>query len=361
MQGGRALLVAAILLTVGCIGAVAEGTPAMEHRDTADERAQEIDAEGELLSVNAFETNQTPEDVPQNPQGPSPADVVHDDRIGDGGPPAWVYEYRLDNATLDVIVSDDGTVLHEERDDDVEEDAVPLGDWEVTSVEAVDIVQDNNASWTISEEGMAFYHLSREDDEETEEVGDPIWRMGRVSMDSGLMVASVNAMTGEFLGAESVDFGGTIPSFSFGSGGSGDGDGSPPQEGNTFSGTVGIVEDTSEHSFEIGLEEHPSLGVGIVLDDAGAGTVQATIEGPDGDLGTLEVDSDDPIDSQRWAEPTTGEYTITVELQDGVEEDYGVAWCAEGAFEGDEDAQQACERIEQAEQAGSGQQVRLLP
>lgn len=344
---------AALALT-GCIGALAQGTPAMEHRERADQQAHDAFPGADLVTVNAFEANASisdDEDVENRWNH-----TVEDDAIGDGAAPAWVYEYRTGDQTgYNIVVDEDGEIVHTERDDDVDEGAAPIEDWQITSTEAVEIVRDENDTWTVDEDGVAFYHLSRENGTD-----DPIWVMGESHEQHGLLVASVNATTGEFLGIESLRMGfgfGWSGSSGWGGGWSGWGSGSgsgwddgnddspPPQEGGSFTGTVTLAEDTNEHAFAIDTDEHPELGLALSLQEPATGTVEVTLEGPDGELGSLEAGPQDTDDIETWDAPEEGSYVTIAELADGVDQAYELHWCAVGQPEGDQQAQQACDSV----------------
>jgi hypothetical protein len=327
-----AAIVAAALAFAGCIGAAAQGAPAMEHRSTADEQAYAEHEDAELLGVNAAEANESWSD---RGDGWSPNASMQEDRIGDGGAPFWVYEYRLPNATLQVVVDEDGEVVAKERDDDVDEDQPAITDWEISSIEAVDIVQENTDAWTVDDDGMAFYHLEREEAEK-----DPIWSMAQFRED-GLQWARVNATTGEFLGSGSMDGGdGGWSGWGGWGGGWGSGSGNassddPYPEGDSFQGTVSVSEPTAEHTCEVEQPDHPELGVELTLDDPATSTVTATVEGPSEELGTIEATADEPAAAEWWDDPSPGDYTVTVELQEGAAQDYTITWCAEGeTYEG---------------------------
>jgi hypothetical protein len=63
--------------------------------------------------------------------------------------------------------------------------------------------------------------------------------------------------------------------------------------------------------------------------------VTATVEGPSEELGTIEANADEPAAAEWWDDPSPGDYTVTVELQDGASQDYTINWCAEGeSYEG---------------------------
>lgn len=357
-----ALLLCAALLTAGCIGTVEAGT-AKEHRSTADERAERFAGpDAELISVAGFETNVTDEgyyaderDDPEDAaKGPS------DDTIGDGEAPAWVYTYQTSNMTYRVTVADNGTVIANETEDDVDEDAVPIGEWEVTSEEAADIVADNNDGWTTSEDGFGFYALAREN-----ETSDPIWTLGQFLPDDGFVVARVNASTGEYLGTYSMDFDVDFD-FDFdydydGAYGSGydyeygEASESPPQEGGGFSGTLTATEPTDEESFEVDHEDHPELVARLSLDgQSAASEVEATIETPDGEERSLTVTGSEGAGELSIDAPDDGDYAVTLELTQGVSQDYTFTWCAEGDSTGDGDAESACQRVEQGSGAPAG-------
>lgn len=347
-----ALLVAAALALTGCIGAMAQGTPAMEHRERADQQATEAYPGAELVAVNAFESNESMDDKEE--AGFQPGYPVQDDTIGDGGPPAWIYEYRIDNQTgYNVVVDEDGEVLSTERDDDVDEDRSPVEDWQITSTEAVEIVRDNNDTWTVDDDGVAFYHLSRDN-----VTSDPVWSMGESHEEHGFLFARVNAASGEFLGVESLamDFG-----FGFGWSGwggwggwsngwgsgwdDGENESPPPQQGGSFSGTVTVAEGTSEHEFRVDTDEHPELGLALSLEEPATGSVEVTLEGPEGELGSLAAGPQGTDTMETWDEPEEGSYVAVAELADGVDQAYELHWCAVGQPEGDQQASQACDEV----------------
>lgn len=355
-----ALLLCAALLTAGCIGTVEAGT-AKEHRSTADERAERFAGpDAELISVAGFETNVTDEGYYQDERD-DPEDAAKgpaDDTIGDGEAPAWVYTYQTSNLTYRVTVAQNGTVIANETEDDVDEDAVPIGEWEVTSDEAADIVADNNDSWTTSEDGFGFYALAREN-----EATDPIWNLGQFIPEEGVVFARVNATTGEYLGAHDLDFGFDFNyeyDYGYGSGYEydyeyGEESEGPPQEGGGFSGTLTATDPTDEESFEVDHEDHPEMVARLTLDGQSAGsTVQATIETPDGEERELTVTGSEGSRSLTIDAPAEGDYDVTLELAQGVTQDYTFTWCAEGASTGDGDAESACERVEEGPSSAVG-------
>lgn len=332
---------AACLVLAGCIGAMAQGAPAKEHRARADEEANAADPDAQLLTVSAMEANESWSENGAGQDEWSENVSTYEDRIGDGGAPFWAYTYRLPNATLEIVVDEEGDVVDKERSEDVDRDEPAIEDWQISSIEAVDIVQDNEEKWTVDDEGMAFYHLERDD-----ETSDPVWSMAEFVEDHGLVWARVNATNGEFLGSGTFDFSfdwswnmGSNGSWGggWGSGSSDSGsDDGPSQDGGSFQGSLSVTDPSAEHSFEISQRDHPELGVELTLDDPATSTVTATVENPAGEeLGTVEASADDPASESWWDEPTVGEYTITVELQEGASQDYTINWCAEGeSYEG---------------------------
>jgi hypothetical protein len=335
MHRVEAILAAACLLAAGCIGTVS--ADAMDTRDQADERAQEVAPDAELLSVNALEVNETPGERNGESFGPS---TFVDDRIGDGSPAAWVYEYRTDNGSLDVTVNADGEIVRVDRSETPQANQTALGDWSVSSTEAVEIVQENNATWTVDDEGAAFYNLERDDPGE-----DPIWSVGQ-SVQDGFLGARVNAETGAFLGANEFDSNFSIGPV-FGGDGGGERPDQPPRRGDTYEGSVSAAETTEEHEFALG-NGHDELGVRLALDGQSAGSLTATVEGPQGELGTLSVGADSAEDADTWEDIGEGEYTITVEYDAGVQPSYTGDWCAEGFSTGDTSTEEACDRVEDA-------------
>lgn len=351
MRRMEALALAAMLVFIGCIGAMAQGDPAKEHRSTADQEAYVEDESAELVSVNGMEMNESwnKDDDRRRGQWWGSNVSVYDDRIGDGGAPVWTYEYRTDNATITVVVNEDGEVVHKERDEEVDEDNAPIEDWRVSSIEAVDIIQENNDTWTVSDDGMAFYNLEREN-----ETGDPIWRMVELVEDAGFMWARVNATTGEYLGAGTFDFGGWAwnGNASWGSGwGSGWGDddrsAEAHQEGGSFSDQVTVNDDTNQHPFSIAFDDHEHLSVQVRPESPGAGSLNVTVEGPEGELGSIQTETGTGSEmyERTWDDPAEGDYTITAALTDGVERRYTIHWCAHGEDADDEEARQACAQM----------------
>lgn len=338
-------LVTACLIAAGCIGAVAQGTPAMEHRTTADEQAYATSENAELVGVHGAEANATWNDRDDMQEWTGNVSI-HSDRIGDGAAALWVYEYRTSNATIEVLVNEEGEVVRTDRDDDVDEDAQAVEDWEVSSIEAVEIVQDHDDNWTIDDDGMAFYNLEHED-----EAGDPVWSMVEFHDETGVIWARVNAATGAFLdaGTFTSDFGsGWSGVGSWGDGAEDGGSEEPYQEGGSFSDSVSAADDTNEHTFELD-HDHPELAARLALEEPATGTVQATITGPEGsEVGTLEAGPDDPEAADAFSQVMDGEHTVTVELTDGLDQSYTLDWCADGQETGDEDAEAACERVEEA-------------
>lgn len=349
-----ALLVCACLVSAGCIGNARAGT-AMETREEADEQAERFAGpDAELIEVTAAEMNTT--DLEDSESDTEDAMLSRtDERIGDGEAPAWMYTYQTSELTYRVTVAHDGTVLANETSNETDPDATPIGEWSVSSEEAAEIVDENNDTWTTDADGFGFYALER--DNETE---DPIWGLAQFTPDHAIL-AAVNASTGEFLGAHpfSLDFDfGWSWSWGWGggwgggwSGGYGWSDGSsedaPPQEGGTFEDRVTLADDTHEHEFEIEAPGHPRLGVGFQPQAPGAGDLNVTVEGPDGELGSFESATSTGPESHGkwWGSPEAGDYTITVELTDGAERGYTIDWCAEGEQGNDQEAREACEAI----------------
>jgi hypothetical protein len=346
------LAVGLCLITAGCIGTV--GATAKDTREPANQHAaQELGGSAELVEINAFEA--TGDDDSTNPYSEDDVDLTDED-IGDGSPPAWVYEYQTDNRSTTIVVAENGTVLANETEDEPEdEDAVPIRDWDVDSMEAAEAAADASEDWEVSGDGFAFYNLERDN-----ESSSPVWSLGRIHADNQVVVARVDADSGEVLEVQTLDgdFGGDFdigPIF-------GDGNGTeteqpPEREGGTFTGSLSAAEPTAEHDFEIVQADHPELVVGLSLDTPTTGnTVNATIEGPDGVVGSLEAGDGtvEVIDS--WSNPKPGDYTISVELMQGTTQDYTISWCAEGEESGDEDVEQACENV-----SGPDQAQRLVP
>lgn len=366
-----ALLLCAALLTAGCIGTVEAGT-AKEHRSTADERADRFAGpDAELISVTGFETNVTDEgwyaDERDDPEDAAKGPA--DDTIGDGEAPAWVYTYQTSNLTYQVTVAQNGTVIANETEDDVDEDAVPIGEWEVTSDEAADIVADNNDGWTTSEDGFGVYALAREN-----ETTDPIWNLGQFIPEEGAVFARVNATTGEYLGTYELDFdfdfdfdynysgdygygGGYGGDYDYGSGADGE---EPPEEGGSFSGTLTATDSSNEESLELDASGHDELVALVELDGQSAGSsVDVTISSPSGDQRRVTVSGMDGSRRVEIGEPAKGVYDVTLELTQGVTQNYTFTWCAEGHPTGDDAADDACERIEDADDDRTG--VRMAP
>lgn len=355
MRRMEALALAAMLVTTGCIGAMAQGDPAKEHRSTADEEAYVQDPNAELVSVSGMEMNESWDEGEDHDGSWWSANVsLQDERIGDGGAPVWTYEYQTDNETITVVVNEDGEIVHKEREEGADEDAAAIEDWQVSSIEAVDIIQDNNDSWTVGDDGMAFYNLERDDED-----ADPVWTMAELVEDEGFMWARVNATTGAYLGAGTFDF-------DFGWSGSGNGssgwgggwssgwseenrsDGAYA-EGGSFSGQVSVSDDTNEHAFSLAFDDHEDLRIQLRPESPGTGNLNVTVEGPEGQLGGIQTESqpgtDDDTYEKSWDDPAEGDYTITVQLADGVERSYTIHWCAHGESSGDEEASQACAQM----------------
>lgn len=341
LQRLGAVLICASLLTAGCIGSVQAGT-AQDELDTADQQAQSFAGpDADLVGIIGFESNDT-DDEPDDDNDPhDAASALEDEELGDGEAPAWVYTYQTSNLTYRVTVTDDGEVIANETEDEVEDDRHPIESWSLTSQEAADTVAENNNSWQVGGEGSGFYGLNKEEAD-----GDPVWTLVQFQKD-GIVVARVNAETGEYLGARGADFG---SGFDFGDGfyGSDDAeevDEDPEREGGTFADTVTAAQDTNEHEFEIQQDGHPELGVQLRTEGPTSGTVNVTVEGPNGTLGGFESSSGTgtQIQEKRFSNPLAGDYTVTVQLTDGAERDYTLHWCADGEPSGDDEVEEACE------------------
>jgi hypothetical protein len=339
----------------------------MEHREVADERVHRLGSDAELVGVLGAEANES-----WSEEGPTPgwaANVsMQDDRVGDGGSPFWVYEYRTAEANYDVVVAENGTVV-EIDEDERDPNETAIDDWEISSVEAAEIVAEHNESWKVRGVGMAAYHLDQDN-----ETSDPTWSLAQIHEDAAI-VAKVDATTGEFLGAH--PFGAAVGwaigwgagwGAAWGSGwsggwggGWGTGSQAPPQEGGSFSDSLTVAEPTSEHDFTIAHADHPRLGVALELEEPVTGTVEVTVEGPEGELGSLEANSGSPTSVETWDRAVEGSHTARAELADGVDQGYTVHWCAYGQEEhDDEEAEEACEAVEDAvDDAEDG--VRLSP
>lgn len=338
------LLIVAALGAAGCIGTVEAQSSTMELREKADEQAAAWDEDAQLVGVFGLEMAQPegPEDDDGNESSANgtaeaedaeadeeqdPFDQVArtaDEELKDGQAPAWLYSYQAGNRSYHVAIAANGTILAEEteRDDDRE---TPIEDWEVDSDEAADVVAENNETWSRTDDARSvMYGLGQNGTEE-----DPVWFIVLFPGDAAPIVYTVNATTGEYLGAHSIQ----IPSFDVGFGGGFDGDDGGdgvPEEGGSDDGSVSLAQPTAEHTFEVEQDGHPELGLELSLDDPATSSVTATIEGPDGTLGTIEADSMEPAAEGWWADPQPGEYTVTVELQEGATQDYAITWCAEG-------------------------------
>jgi hypothetical protein len=353
MRRTTILALTACLLATGCIGAVAQGTPAKEHRGTADDEAYAVDDGAELIEVSGVEASESWSGEEGRQSGWSDNRSIQDDRVGDGSPPLWVYEYRTDNATVEVVVDRDGEVVAVDREDEVDEDEPAIDDWEISSLDAVEIVQENNGSWAIDDEGMAVYDLDRDN-----ATADPVWTLVQMDEDDGFLWARVNATNGEYLGSGSFDSDWSMDGWNGSWSGNGSwngswssGDESPYQEGGSFGGNLTVAEPSETHTFEVKQRGHPELGVELTLDQPATSTVTATIEGPTTELGTLKATADDSGAVDWWDRPRAGDYTVTVELQDGAAQTYDIQWCAEGeSYESEgpygPDEIDVCERVD---------------
>lgn len=347
MNRSWGVLLAVALALAGCVGPFDDGITAMDVREDANEEASEWNENATLVGVFGLEVSQRLFDMATR-EAEEESDIHNvtyraDESRGDGKTAAWVYEYVAANGTYTVVLADNGTVLHEEVDEDEPDEnftAEAIEGWEVDSDEAADIVAENNDTWERAEDAnITFYALEKDEDE-----SDPTWALG-FQAEGGTYIFAVNATTGEYLGAFTFEG----PSFDPGFGGDygGDGNGSyegpygpgdePPKEGGSFSGRLTVTDPNQTHTFEVEASGHPELGVELTLDQPATSTVQATIEGPNGTLGTLEADGMDRAVEGWWEEPMTGTYTVTLELTQGAAQDYQLAWCAEGADYGSYD------------------------
>lgn len=338
-----ALLVCLAMATACCIG-TAQGSTAMENRDTADEQADRFAGPGaELVSVAGFEVNTSAASNDRsNPY--SAAQSYPDDSFGDGEAMAWVYSYRMDNTTYRVTVAHNGTVLANTTDDDVDEDQHPIEDWSVDSEEAADIVEENNDTWSTEGHGFGIYFLSKEN-----ATGDPIWNLGQLT-ENGFLFARVNASTGEYLGAHTFDFdfgAGFMGGYGGDYGGpywdGSDGDGpdrEPPREQGSFEGTVSATSTVNEHVFRLEHEDHDELAIQLDLDQPATGTVSATLYRDDEQVTAVSASPTDTSNRADVDDPEMGDYRVEIELQGGTSQDYTLYWCAPGPAR--EDPNPAC-------------------
>lgn len=365
MRRHGAILLALALVTAGCLNILRDRATAMELSNEADEAAEAWDDEAQLVAVIGLELNDT---AIEEPDGEADGDDAEDenqtgdddnatsdeednrteeddeddpfdrlarypdDELQDGQAPAWGYVYQAGNRTYAVAIGANGTVLAEETDED-DDPETPVEGWEVDSDEAAEIIAENNDTWAnAGDDGGVWYALAQdepEDDPEEDPEHDPMWIVGLSLPGEAPILYRVNATTGEYLGASTF----TIPDFDvggFGSSGAGTRGETVPEESGSFDGTLTATDATAEHTFEVDHPDHPELGVELSLDPPATGTVTATIEGPNGTLGTLEASPQDRAVEAWWEAPSPGEYTVTLELTQGVTQDYTLTWCAKG-------------------------------
>lgn len=105
----------------------------------------------------------------------------------------------------------------------------------------------------------------------------------------------------------------------------------PPPEGDAVNGTVGAAEPETEHAFQVEAAGHAWLSVGLAVDASSGATLNATVEGPEGQALELEQASSSGGSggvSRSAPAPSAGTWTVTVTLEEGTLERYRVAWCA---------------------------------
>ncbi len=316
------LLVTVALVASGCFatGSIETFVPAQKNRDAADVAASEWDAQARLVAVHGIESNQTSDDPPHLTGRSDPL-------VGDGRAHAWKYVFASQDRPDDgyhVTVAANGTVLDAnvtEPGDDVE----PIVDWNVDSDEAARTVADENQTYRDATGRndttvVFFLGMGETDGDET----DPVWLL-LVEEDNGsdVLFVGVNARNGSYLGAVSP---GAFPFRVFPT--------SVPEESGTFESDVTVANPQNTHTFELQHNGHESLSVSLRIGATAPGVeLNMTVEGPAGTTGATTWTASAGSTGETaigFGQPAAGQWTVTVRLDEGVAQDYAVAWCAPG-------------------------------
>lgn len=144
-RGSTYALIASLVLFVpalsGCL--VAQAT-AMEHQDDAEDIARDWDADARLLHIMGMEGRGDMANGMGGWEGDASGAEVwtrteQDDEVGDGHAEVWAYHFRNGAGTEDlfVMLDRDGKEIQRETAEP-EDDAEPIGDYDVDSDEALD-------------------------------------------------------------------------------------------------------------------------------------------------------------------------------------------------------------------------------
>jgi hypothetical protein len=306
----RPLALLALLLTAllaGCAGAPGETMSARDGLGDAEDAAGKW-AEGEdlhLIGIAAVEPfkriNWTYDGDGDEESGEV---VTHlDGSPGDGKAPAWAYGFLAGGRCIGVVLAAGLGVLAEGYESCDGSDTV--GDWEVDSDEAVDLLRER-PEWTDLGPSASFFWALEADE------GQATWSVFGENQDGQALMAVVDAESGDILEIESGEGGGDDFGFfdaGSGPGASPGGSGSDEDQDSAMTLTPG---QSLTAEVELG-------GVGaLVLDLSARATLQGmslVVEGPNG---VVDEDSVGGVvgneyqEQRAYADLPPGLYTVTL-------------------------------------------------
>jgi hypothetical protein len=309
-------LVAVALLAGWYVGSSSpEGATAKELQPAAAERASAWSGEASLVLAGAVEPAREAalaEGEPASRVDPSP---------GDGRSGAWAFRYEAADREerLEVVVDANGTVRGAgPRSADGGAclfglDPSPVGRWSVDSDAAADAAFDEPPGARSGLEATYALLVGQSD-------VDPIWVVGAEYEDGTERARYVNASDGTVFESAPAGADGLWGDRS---------EDAPPHEGGRENGTVAATEPTAEHTFQVEAAGHPCLSVGLVTPYGNGGTLNVTVEGPEGTTEAFEVQSQGSLGrTVSIPGPAAGPWRATVTLEEGTAERYRLDWCA---------------------------------
>lgn len=235
----RGLAVASLLLApllAGCLTSAEAGLTAKDAAARTLDRARQWQRDAELYGLGGFELRN--QSLPG--QGPFGFLIARDPGPVDGRAPVWFVGYgsRGANASLVLLVYANGTILALDEDDDLDEDAVPLRNWEVDSPQVIEVLRGHADVGPLLQAPDASTGLFLQMPESA--VSDPIWNFFAHAGSLGKVAqGAVGARAGDVVAALVENVSGDV-SFE-----------APPPVTYQFEGSVTTAEPEAAHPFEV--------------------------------------------------------------------------------------------------------------
>lgn len=328
--------VVALLLAAGIAGCVGDDqASAMDLRGTADDAAQDWQADARLVGVVGLEAPGEWVDEIEQEAVDEPEDdeqrfflllVRRDADLGDGRAHAWLFTYHSMSADriFAVVVSADGRI-EETRDlgdpDDVDDDlgGEPIGEWRIDSDTAASTLHDEADNFTAeAAEGVIWFLTGESMDDDSDHA------MWVAVPPEGGSIHFVDAVNGTYLG-------------SFGYGDLFEFDLMGAETGH-FQGSLAVlVAQSDDFAFTIHEAGHGELLVTLSLDpDMPLSQVTVRLTGPgvaqDATAGAMVSLPGASLAQIAVPEPEPGVYAIEVTLDEGAAQDFEVSYCATGLY-----------------------------